>query len=118
MRADSQDAHWGDAELHRVHARTLLDGGGVEDEAEARLAQSLEIARCEENRLFALRTAMDVARLRQCRGRRDEACALLAPLYASFTEGLELQDLRDAAVLLDERAQANRTKPCCTRGAL
>ena len=104
MRAESQDAHWGDAELHRVHARTLLDRGGAEEEAEARLAQSLDIARRQENRLFALRTAMDLARLRQRRGKRDEARALLAPLHASFREGLELQDLRDAAALLDELA--------------
>ncbi|MFN2427932.1 MAG: AAA family ATPase [Candidatus Binatia bacterium] len=102
MRAESQGAHWGDAELHRVHARTLLDRGDTEEEAEARLAQSLEIARQQENNLFALRTAMDLARLRQRRGQRDEARALLAPLLASFSEGHELQDLRDAAALLDE----------------
>lgn len=102
MRAESQGAHWGDAELHRVHARTLLDRGGATEEAEARLAQSLDIARRQENQLFALRAAMDLARLRQRRGRRDEARALLGPLHASFTEGLGLQDLRDAAALLDE----------------
>ena len=104
MRAESQGAHWGDAELHRVHARTLLDRGDVAEEAEARLVQSLEIARSQENALFALRAAMDLARLRQGRGERDEARALLAPLHASFTEGLELQDLRDAGSLLDQLA--------------
>ena len=61
MRAESQDAHWGDAELHRVHACTLLDRGGADEEAEQRLAQSLEIARRQENHLFALRTAMSVS---------------------------------------------------------
>jgi predicted ATPase len=104
MRAESQGAHWGDAELHRVHARTLLDRGDAVEEAEARLMQSLEIARRQENNLFGLRTAMDLARLWQRRGKRDEARALLAPLHATFIEGLELQDLGDAAALLDELA--------------
>ena len=101
MRAQSQGAHWGDAELHRVHACTLLDRGGADEEAEARLAQSLDIARRQENHLFALRTAMDLARLRLGRGRCAAARALLGPLHASFTEGLGLRDLLDAAALLE-----------------
>jgi predicted ATPase len=102
MRGESQGAHWGDAELHRVHARTLLDRGDAVEEAEARLTQSLGIARQQQNNLFALRTAMDIARLWQRRGKRDEARALLAPLHASFTEGFELRDLQDAKALLNE----------------
>jgi hypothetical protein len=51
-----------------------------------------------------LRAAMDLARLRQRRGKRDEARALLAPLHAAFIEGLELQDLQDAGALLNELA--------------
>ena len=104
MRGESQGAHWANAELHRVHARTLLDRGDAVEEAEARLMQSLEIARQQENNLFALRTAMDIARLWQRRGKCDEARALLAPLHASFTEGFELQDLQDAKALLTELA--------------
>jgi predicted ATPase len=105
MRAESQDSHWVDAELHRIHARTLMDSEeAAEEAAEARLMQSLEIARRQENNLFGLRTTMDIARLWQRRGRCDEAHALLAPLHASFTEGFELQDLRDAKALLNELA--------------
>jgi len=104
MRGESQGAHWGDAELHRVHARTLLDRGDAVEEAEARLMQSLEIAQRQENNLFGLRTAMDLARLWQRRGKRDEARALLAPLHASFTEGFGLQDLQEAEALLGELA--------------
>jgi class 3 adenylate cyclase/predicted ATPase len=104
MRAESQDSHWVDAELHRVHARTLFDRGDAVEEAEARLMQSLEIARRQENNLFGLRAAMDIARLWQGRGKADEARALLAPLHASFTEGFELRDLQDAKALLDQLA--------------
>ena len=35
-------------------------------------------------------------------GRRDEARARLAPLYATFTEGFDTPDLQDAKALLDE----------------
>jgi predicted ATPase len=35
-------------------------------------------------------------------GRRGEARDLLAPLYASFTEGFDTADLKDAKALLDE----------------
>jgi hypothetical protein len=35
-------------------------------------------------------------------GRWDEARDLLAPLYGSFTEGFDTQDLKDAKALLDE----------------
>lgn len=104
MRGERQGAHWGDAELHRVHARTLLDKGDAVEEAEARLLQSLEIARRQENNLFGLRTAMDIARLWQRRRRCKQARALLGPLHASFAEGFELQDLRDAGALLNELA--------------
>lgn len=102
MRGESQGAHWGDAELHRVHARTLLDRGDATEEAEACLVQSLEIAQRQENNLFGLRAAMDLARLWHRRGKGDEARALLAPLHAASTEGFELQDLRDAGALLNE----------------
>ena len=100
-RAEGQGAHWVDAELHRVHAQTLLDKGEAVEEAEALFGQSLEIARPQENKLFELRAAMGLARLWQRQGRRDQARALLAPLHAWFTEGFDLRDLKDAKALLD-----------------
>jgi predicted ATPase len=103
-RAEGQGAHWVDADLHRQHAQILLDRGDATEEAEARLGQALEIGRRQENKLFELRTAMGLARLWQRRGKRDQARALLAPVYAWFTEGLALQDLKDARALLGELA--------------
>jgi len=107
-RSEAQGAPWADAELHRLHAQTLLDKGAGSDEAETHFGRSLEIARSQENRLFELRAAMDLARLRQRQGRRDEARALLAPVHAWFTEGFDLRDLQDARALLDELAQPRR----------
>ena len=46
----------------------------------------------------------DAARLLRGQGRRDEARALLQPVYDWFTEGFDTADLKDAKALLDELA--------------
>jgi predicted ATPase len=51
-----------------------------------------------------LRAATSLARLWRDEGRRAEAHALLAPIYAWFTEGFNTRDLREAKSLLDELA--------------
>jgi predicted ATPase len=99
-RAEGQDAHWVDAELHRVHAQVLLDKGEAMEEAEALFGQSLEIARSQENKLFELRAAMGLTRLWRGQGKRDQARALLGPVHDWFTEGFDLRDLKDAKALL------------------
>jgi predicted ATPase len=92
-----------DAELHRLRAEILLDqGGGPPEEAEDLLRRALEIARAQEAKWFELRAATSLARLLRDRGRRDEARALLAPVYAWFTEGFDTADLKDAKALLEE----------------
>jgi predicted ATPase len=53
---------------------------------------------------FELRAATSLARLWQHQGKRAAACALLAPLYAWFTEGFDTRDLKDAQALLAELA--------------
>jgi len=45
---------------------------------------------------------MSLARLRRQQGRPQEAAALLAPIYAWFTEGFDTRDLREAKALLEE----------------
>jgi len=51
---------------------------------------------------FELRAATTLARLWQRQGKREKARALLAPLYAWFTEGFDTRDLIDAKALLEE----------------
>ena len=101
--AEQQGQHYYDAELHRLRAEILLDmDGNAVDEAEALFRQSLEIARRQEAKTFELRAATSLARLWQRQGKRDAARALLAPLYAWFTEGFDTRDLQDAKALLEE----------------
>jgi len=101
--AEQQGQHYADADLHRVRAEILLDRGGAPGEdVEAILRQSLEISRRQQAKLFELRAGMTLARFWQSRGKRDQAHELLAPVYAWFGEGQDLQDLKDARALLDE----------------
>ena len=72
------------------------------EEAQALFGHSLEIARRQEAKTFELRAATSLARLWQRQGKRDAARALLAPLYAWFTEGFATRDLIDAKTLRGE----------------
>jgi len=72
--------------------------------AEDSFRTALAIAREQGTRGYELRAATSLARLWHEQGRRDEARDLLAPLYASFTEGFDTADLKDAAKLLAELA--------------
>jgi predicted ATPase len=51
-----------------------------------------------------LRAAMSLARLWRDQGKRNEARALLAPVYGWFTEGFDTLDLKQARTLLEELA--------------
>ncbi len=99
--AEQQAQHFYDAQLNRLRAEILLDmNGSAAEEAEGLFGQALEIARRQEAKTFELRAATSLARLWQRQGKRDAARALLAPLYAWFTEGLDTRDLIEAKTLL------------------
>jgi predicted ATPase len=71
-------------------------------EAAASFQQALEVARRQEAKSLELRAAMSLSRLWQRQGKRDEARALLAPIYGWFTEGFDTADLQEAKALLEE----------------
>ncbi|HVN87638.1 MAG TPA: AAA family ATPase [Candidatus Binatia bacterium] len=72
--------------------------------AESCLLRALEIARRQHAPSLELRAAMSIARQRAAHGSPAEAHAILQPVYASFTEGLDTGDLRQAKSLLDTHA--------------
>ena len=103
--AQQTGERWYEAELYRRKGELLLQpsGSGVpsperEAEADACFLRAIDIARNQEARLFELRAAMSLARLRQRRGK--EACPQLAEVYGWFTEGFETIDLQEARALL------------------
>ena len=75
---------------------------GDVDAAEKLYRQALGIAQQQEAKLWELRAATSLSRLRGDRGGSVEARDLLGPVYGWFTEGFDSPDLKEAKVLLDE----------------
>jgi predicted ATPase len=94
---------WLAAELNRHKGQLLLRQGHTAA-AEELYRRALSIAVEQEARLWELRAATSLARLRRDQGRRAEARDLLAPVYGWFTEGFDTPDLKEAKALLDELA--------------
>jgi len=92
---------WLEAELHRQKGQQLLQQGHSEA-AEEQYRKALRIAVEQEAKLWELRAAVSLARLRRDQGRPAEARDLLAPVYGWFTEGFDTQDLKEAEALLCE----------------
>ena len=103
--------HWYDAELHRLQGELTPQqpGSGVpsrqaEPEAEACFLEAIETARQQGAKLFELRAAMSLGRLRMRQGRQAEARSELAEIYGWFTEGFDTKDLQEARALLETLA--------------
>ena len=92
---------WFAAELHR-HKGQLLLRQGYSGDAEELYRKALSIAEEQEAKLWELRAAASLARLRRDQGSRAEARDLLAPVYGWFTEGFDTPDLKHAKALLNE----------------
>ena len=95
------EERWFATELYRHRGQLLLRQGHSEA-AEELYCKALSIAQDQEAKLWELRAAVSLARLRGDHGHRAEARDLLAPVYGWFTEGFGTPDLKDARALLDE----------------
>jgi predicted ATPase len=92
---------WFAAELNRHKGQLLLQQGHNEA-AEELYRKALSTAVEQEAKLWELRAAAGLARLRRDQGRCTEARDLLAPVYGWFTEGFNTPDLKEARAVLDE----------------
>jgi predicted ATPase len=92
---------WFAAELNR-HKGQLLLRQGHSEAAEELYRKAFSIAEEQGAKLWELRAAASLARLRRDQGRRPEARNLLAPIYSWFTEGFDTPDLKEAKALLGE----------------
>jgi predicted ATPase len=99
--AERTGERWFAAELNR-HKGQLLLRQGHSKAAEELYCKALSIAVEQEAKLWELRAAASLARLRRDQGRHAEARDLLAPVYGWFTEGFDTPDLKEAKALLDE----------------
>ena len=75
---------------------------GQTGEAETDFHDAIALAQQIGAKAWELRAAISLARMLRQRGDLAEARNLLAPLYASFTEGFDTPDLIDAKSLLGE----------------
>jgi predicted ATPase len=99
--AERTEERWFAAELNRRKGELLLRQGHSEATEEL-YRKALGIAEEQDAKLWELRAAASLARIRRDQGRRAEARDLLAPVYGWFTEGFDTHDLKQAKALLDE----------------
>jgi predicted ATPase len=98
--AERTGERWFAAELNR-HKGQLLLQQGYSDAAEELYRKALSIAEEQGAKLWELRAAVSLARLRRDQGHHAEARHLLAPVYGWFTEGFDTPDLKEAKGLLE-----------------
>ena len=102
---DTTGQRWCEAEIYRLKGELLLQqSSDHQDEAENCFQQAISIARSQQAKAWELRASTSLARLWQQQGKRQEAHALLAPVYHGFTEGFDTADLKEAKALLDALA--------------
>jgi class 3 adenylate cyclase/predicted ATPase len=96
------DQRFYEAELHRVRGVVMLAEDPGSATAVASLDRAIDVARRQKSRFIELRACMSKARLLRERDKRGDARELLAPVYETFSEGLDTIDLKEARALLDE----------------
>jgi len=97
---------WWQPELYRMKGELLLKAGQVDEDGanpEHYFRKALKLAEHQGGRSLALRAIMSLCRLEAgARGEQSEPRKYLARLYATFDEGLDTSDLREARQLLDQ----------------
>jgi predicted ATPase len=107
-RASEFDRVEGNLLLLSIKPKEMIATSPEEDEvieaAAQRFLSSMEIARSRQARSFELKTAIDLAVLRQSQGKIDEARATLEPLLNWFTEGFDTPLLMRAQSVFVQRS--------------
>ena len=99
---DQTDERVWEAEIHRLRGIAwLVCTPRDEERAVTCFRLGVEVARSQGAKLLELRSATNLAELWHKTGRKDAAWSLLQPLYESFSEGFDTEDLKIAKALLD-----------------
>ena len=95
-----------EAWLRQLNGEVLLkkSEAGAAGHAEACLREALEVARRQQAKSWELRVATSLARLWAEQGKSRQAYDVLAPVYHSFTEGFDTDDLKEARTVLEPLA--------------
>jgi predicted ATPase len=92
----------GELELRQVNGYPRSLTVDAELNAEVSIKKAIQIASAQHAKAWQLRATTSLARLLAKQAHRDEARAILAEIYDSFTEGFDTADLKDAKALFDE----------------
>jgi predicted ATPase len=110
-KVERSNEKWCESEVNRVAGEVALKSPAPDTEkAEKYFEHALSVAREQQQKSWELRAAMSMARLWRDQGKVQQARELLAPVYNWFTEGHDTRDLKEAKALLDELAQAQRSR--------
>jgi predicted ATPase len=90
-----------EAPLHLIRGDLLIAMNDL-PAAQVSFQKSIAVARRQSAKLYELRAASSLARMRRDQGKRAEARDLLASIYGWFTEGFGTPYLKEAKALLDE----------------
>jgi len=88
--------------LLATRALVLAHAGAEPATVEVAYREAIELARRMGAKTYELRATTWFAGFLHDHGRAAEARPLLAPLYASFTEGFDTRDLVEAKALLED----------------
>ncbi|CAN93380.1 Protein kinase [Sorangium cellulosum So ce56] len=104
--------------LHHVKGEFVLkrDPRAL-DAAERCFRDAIAVAQAQDVKMPELKAVTSLARVLRDRGRREEACVSLAPIYAWFKEGLDTPALVDAKALLKELAGPSFAERAARSGA-
>jgi predicted ATPase len=110
---DKAEKNFFEAELYRLKGELLLIQAEADEQpenclrdAERSFRHAIDIARQQGAKSLELRAVMNLSRLWQEQGKREEARQMLAEIYGWFTEGFDTVDLKEAKALLAELATA------------
>jgi DNA-binding SARP family transcriptional activator/class 3 adenylate cyclase len=99
------DERYDESELYRLRGE-LLDTTGDRAAAEHSYHLALSVAARQSAKTCEVRAATSLARLWRDQGKREQARALLVPIYGWFTEGFDTPILGDARALLEQLSEA------------
>ncbi len=100
LQVNPEELAWRPAAI-RIRGKLRHQFGQI-DEAENDFRDAVALAQQIGAKAWELRAAMSLVTILKKRGDFGGARDMLEPLYASFTEGFDTSDLKDAKALLDE----------------
>jgi predicted ATPase len=99
--AETTGERWYQAVIQWQRGRLLSLRDGDAEGSEAPFRENLALARGQQAKSIELRAATSLAHLWRDRGEPRQACELLSPICAWFSEGRDTRELKDAEALLD-----------------